>query len=41
MNEGACLFIDTIEGIGMIGFNAMSDIYFTIFVLFDFSVINE
>jgi hypothetical protein len=41
MNEGACLFTDTIEGIGMIGFKAMSDIYFTIFDLCDFSVFNE
>jgi len=38
MNEGAYLFTDTIEGIGMIGFKAMSEIYFTIF-LCDFSVI--
>lgn len=31
MNDGACLFTETIEGIGMIGFNVMSYIYFTMF----------
>ena len=41
MNDGAYLFTETIEGIGIIGFNVMSYIYFTMFSFVTFFVTCE